>query len=104
MEKVIRNGQVAVIYSGDFGAGWYSWNPEYPEILFDPNIVHFIENKEWDKLFSYVTLRYPEIHPSKSCISDLRIQWLPEGTEFRITEYDGSEDIEVRKDVEWITA
>ena len=26
MEKVIRNGQVAVLYSPGFGAGWYSWN------------------------------------------------------------------------------
>jgi hypothetical protein len=26
MEKVIRDGKVAVLYSPGYGAGWYSWN------------------------------------------------------------------------------
>ena len=43
MKKVIENGQVAVIYSPGFGAGWYTWNQgRFPELndgtalLFDP--------------------------------------------------------------------
>jgi hypothetical protein len=44
MDKVIRDGQVAVLYSPGFGAGWYSWNREMPELLFEPNLVAMIED------------------------------------------------------------
>lgn len=30
MDKVIRDGMVAVIYSPGYGAGWSSWNRDYP--------------------------------------------------------------------------
>ena len=40
-DRVIRDGLVAVVYSPGFGAGWYTWNLESPEILFDPNIVTY---------------------------------------------------------------
>ena len=34
----------------------------------------------------------------------LRIEWLQEGTRFRIDEYDGSENIVTEHDQEWLTA
>jgi len=102
MEKVVRDGKVAVIFSPEFGAGWYTWNTEYPEIIFDPNIVHFIENKEIDKLEAYVDLKYPELYLSG--FEDLAIMWLDEGTEFKIEEYDGNETIVLRKKVKWLIA
>ena len=50
MEKVIENGQVAVIYSPGFGAGWYTWNQSrFPELndgtalLFDPILVDLVK-------------------------------------------------------------
>ena len=51
MDKVIRNSLVAVLYSPRYGSGWYSWSTEYPEILFDPKVVDWIET---DKLSSQV--------------------------------------------------
>lgn len=50
MEKVIRNGEVAVIYSPGYGAGWYSWNEGYPELLFHPKIVEMIENNKQEEI------------------------------------------------------
>ena len=33
MNKVIRDGKVAVLYSPGYGAGWYSWNWNHPECV-----------------------------------------------------------------------
>lgn len=57
MEKVIRGGKVAVLYSPGFGAGWYSWNDtEHKELLFHPKLVEMVEEnhtheitEEWVK-------------------------------------------------------
>lgn len=34
-----EKGEVAVLVSPGFGAGWYSWNKDRPELLFDKDIV-----------------------------------------------------------------
>jgi hypothetical protein len=102
IKKLIDNGKVAVLYSPGFGAGWSTWNQEVPEILFDPAIVDFVEKDQWDELATYVTLKYPGIYDGG--IRDLAVAWLPVGTEFRIHEYDGSESIEIKEELAWITA
>jgi hypothetical protein len=70
--------------------------------VFDPNIVHFVETKEFVKLKAYIDLKYPDLHLSG--FEDLAIMWLPEGTEFKIDEYDGNETIVLRKRVKWLKA
>jgi acetyl-CoA acetyltransferase len=40
MEKVIRDGKVAILYSPGFGAGWSTWNSYSNEMIFDPDIVN----------------------------------------------------------------
>lgn len=102
MNKVIRDGQVAVLYSPGHGAGWFTWNTSCPEILFDPAMVELVEAEQWDKLRAYVTLKYPDIYAGG--LRDLRIRWIPVGTQFQVNEYDGSETIETRDSVDWITA
>jgi len=102
IDKLVDNGKVAVLYSPGFGAGWSTWNKEVPEILFDPAIVKFVEKEQWAELETYVGLKYPDIY--KGGMKDLAIAWIPEGTEFRIGEYDGAENIEIKEDHSWITA
>ena len=104
MKKIIKDGRVAVLYSPGFGAGWYTWNQDKvgPEIIFDPNIVEYVENEDWDKCRTYVELKYPDIYTGG--LSDLRVSWLKENTLFRIHEYDGSESIEVKEDLDWLIA
>ena len=102
MNKVVRDGQVAVVYSPEYGAGWYSWNPNHLEILFDPAIVEFIEKDQSEELEVYVTLRYPGIYDGG--MVGLKIEWIPEGSFFRVNEYDGAESIELRDAVKWIQA
>jgi hypothetical protein len=115
VSKVIRDGKVAVLYSPGYGAGWSTWNYEYPEMLFDPEIVEFLEQHENDDprdtlLKREVTRKIEEIAEKKypdgyfGGADDLTIVWLDEGTHFIVNEYDGSESINVRDDMYWIVA
>lgn len=101
MDRVIRNGQVAVIFSPDHGAGWYSWHGS-AELLFDPSIVQWLEANELDKIENYLILKYPNNYFGR--LDELTIQWIPVGTEFRIDEYDGAESIIFKERERWITA
>jgi hypothetical protein len=102
VEKVIRDGKVAVVYSPGFGAGWSTWahSGEGKNLLFDPMIVNCVENGDKAKLATYMAMRYPDVYTGG--MEDLRIEWLPEGTLFRIHEYDGSESIEVKEEMDWV--
>jgi hypothetical protein len=103
MQKLIRNGCVGIIYSPGHGAGWYSGNIDQPEILFDPALIDFIEKQEWAKFREYMVLKYPSVYVSERNL-DLEIEWLPEGTEFRVEEYDGAEGIVLKHQVNWLVA
>lgn len=101
VEKVIRGGLVAVLYSPGYGAGWSTWEGEYEEeILYSPEAVAWVEGgKEGD-------LVLPE-HLSDVYMGgadQLEIKWLPEGTAFQIDEYDGWESLFMRDDSGWFVA
>jgi hypothetical protein len=102
MDKFIINGKVAVLYSPGFGSGWYTWNQEFPELIFSPAIVKLVADEKFDELETYMELKYPEVF--KGGMRDLEIEWIPVGTEFRIHEYDGSESIELKEELNWLTA
>ena len=102
MEKLIEKGKVAVLYSPGFGAGWYTWNQTVPQILYDPAIVKFVEKEKFDELATYVALKYPDIYTGG--MKDLKVAWIPEGTLFRVDDYDGSESIEFKENDNWLVA
>ena len=105
MNRLIRNGQVAVIYSPGFGAGWSTWNAEYDdeELIFDPGLADLISNgKSQGQIEAYVALKWPEAYTGG--LDQVVVKWVPVGTKFKITEYDGSENLEFRDSDEWTTA
>jgi len=102
IEKLSKDGKVAVLYSPGFGAGWYTWNTDTPEILFDPAIVKFVEKEKWAELKTYVALKYPDIYSGG--LDDLRVAWIPEGTLFKVNDYDGNESIELKDNDDWLVA
>ena len=103
MDKVIVDGKVAVLYSPGFGAGWYSWNKHLPEIVFDSAIVKMVLEERFDELETFMTLKYPDVYLGG--MRELEVAWIKEGRLFRITEYDGNEDIEYKDDDEmWMLA
>ena len=104
MNKLIRDNKVAVLYSPDFGAGWFTWNYQYPEILFDPFIVQMVEDNTDSKTIElYCEEKYPKGFFGGA--EDLIIKWVDIGRQFRIDEYDGNESIIFRdNDDDWIKA
>jgi hypothetical protein len=101
MEKLIRDGKVAVLYSPGFGAGWYTWNSEYPDCLFDPEIVQIVLGEKQGDIKEIVKQKYPSFYCGGA--DQLSVAWLPVGTPFRIDEYDGAESVDTGDDL-FITA
>jgi hypothetical protein len=101
MDRVIRDGKVAILYSPGFGAGWYSWH-HIEELVFDPSIVTWLEARELGKIVSYLTLKYPGEYFGG--VDQLTIKWIPQGTQFRIEEYDGAESVQLLLNEKYLTA
>lgn len=87
MSKVIINGQVAVLYSPGYGAGWSTWSDGID--VFDPEMVAAVGDHE--KLCEIAARKYPDAY--QGGLRDLQIAWVPQGQRFEITEYDGSEGV-----------
>lgn len=106
LEKLIRDGKVAVLYSPRYGAGWYSWNKDYPQLLYHPKLVELVEKDDRitlcddEKVAEIIGLTKDE---SIYCGGgrDLKIQWMEPGTKFIINEYDGNESIEYLGKIEF---
>ena len=98
MEKIVRNGKVAVAVSYGFGAGWSTWNEVDPmDARFNQL---FLDGKvdEAKALVDELELGYT------GGADGVEIEWLPVGTEFIITEYDGSEGLELKDETNWRVA
>ena len=106
MTKCIRDGKVAVLYAPGFGAGWSTWNGDkYREfLLYDEKLVEFVETEQKYKIEQYVETVYPDENICLLGWTDLKVEWVSSGTQFRITEYDGSESIVYSRDDYWNVA
>jgi hypothetical protein len=103
MDKLIRDGKVAVLISTGWGAGWSTWNTESPEMLFDPTLVQMVENDaDMSELVAYAEKQWPNAYHGG--LDELVVLWIEQGTEFRVTEYDGAESIQIKQDINWIVA
>lgn len=107
MEKVVRDGKVAVLVSPGFGAGWYTWartdDAKAECLLFDPEMVEWVlagKNGEPPDLEA----KYGLEHLYTGGAEDLVVQWVPVGAKFRIHEYDGSESLVLESDEKWVIA
>lgn len=109
MEKLIKNGCVAVLVSDGYGAGWYTWEHD-ERMLFDPILAEMLEDGRavdgdpvWlDKIEEVAKQRYPNAYLGG--LDGLAVHWVPIGTRFRIDEYDGSESLVTENEHSWITA
>jgi hypothetical protein len=93
MDKYVKDGKVAVLYSPNYGGGWYSWNEEVPELLFDADIVKAVLANDAEGAERIAKEKYSGICTAGA--ADLKIEWLPVGTAFEIEEYDGAESVHV---------
>jgi len=103
MDRIIKDGKVAVVYSPGFGSGWYTWaRHDDPSMMFDPGLVGLILSGDKERIIVYTTLKWP--NELKGGVDDLEVGWVSVGAKFRIHEYDGSESIEIQDEIDWIVA
>lgn len=97
MDKVVRNGEVAVIVSPGFGAGWSTWANDGERAAFDPDIVAWIEGGKVGE---------PPVRNGDYAggLRDAVVMWIPEGTRFYIDEYDGHENLVIYSGDHYLTA
>lgn len=96
-EKLIKDGKVAVAVSGGYyGAGsWSTWNDVDPT---DARFNALFEKGDWEQaaaLCKELKLGYT------GGADQVRLEWLPVGTEFVIDEYDGRESLMTKDDYDW---
>lgn len=104
MEKVVRDGKVAIVLSAGYGAGWGSWNYGVHEvIMFHPKIVQMVEDgREMDITEEWLEKELGLEGVYTGGREGLYIEWVPEGTKFRIDEYDGAERIITIDDLDMV--
>ena len=87
-----ENGELGILISGGFGAGWSTWNDR--NLAYDKRIIEkWFENVSSDDMQNYiVSLGYDR--PYMGGYRNLRLEFVPRGTMYCIHEYDGAESIE----------
>ena len=110
-DQVVVDGNVAVLYSPGYGSGWSTSNTHHPyhqRCIFDPVLVEWVrDGKPSDQINlmdTYVYDVYGSDFYTGCNIENLEIAWVPQGTQFMVQEYDGSESIRTRDGTPWITA
>lgn len=97
VDKVIRDGKVAVLYAPADGGVWGSAprNRKVAEtMIFHPRLIEAVENgtNSADSMQDILwELTGEDVYTGAAW--HLEIQWIDQGTRFFISEYDGSESI-----------
>lgn len=103
MQKVIRDGKVAVVY----GFGWFT-SHGYEELLYHPKIVELIEQNKRSMITKSLVAEILNIDekycPCLVSAIDLDIDWINQGTTFTVQCRDGDEFIVVYDELYWLTA
>lgn len=98
MEKMIRDGKVAVLISGGYGAGWSTWAAEEAHreaLAMDTRLVRaFMDGVSEEGLPNILGEIFGDgFHQYPSGWRGVRVEWVTQGTRFVIREYDGSESL-----------
>lgn len=100
MEKYYNDsGEVGVLYSPGYGAGWSTWGSSNCEfLLFDKTLVKMALNgAEEDELENYLQSTGNDVYIGGW--RDIQVEFMKPGTAFLVNEYDGSESIEYYNNV-----
>lgn len=94
---------VAVLVSPHFGAGWSTWNTDHAETLcMDADIVQAVLDGDLSRAAQIAETKCPDVYTGGA--DDLCVEWVPKGSSFEITEYDGSESLHVIGDRTYLKA
>jgi hypothetical protein len=94
MEKYTNeSGQVGVLVSSGFGAGWSTWGQDEKFLCMDKTLVEMkLRNARAAEVEEYVEKVKGEA-PYMGGWDSAEVQWLDKGTNFTIQDYDGSESL-----------
>lgn len=93
--------KVGIIISSGFGAGFSTWNES--EMCLDQELAKMIfNNVEYATLKEYCERKYPDAYLGG--LADCRVEWVDEGTLFKVNEHHGSESLELGGNDEWLVA
>jgi hypothetical protein len=95
-EKLVRDGKVAVLLTGDYGAGWSTWNRNHPGLLFDQDIVLRILENNRPAALKIAEEKYPGGY--FSAVNTIEVAWIPQGQQFFVHEYDGAESLKFKQE------
>jgi hypothetical protein len=95
VEKLVRNGKVAILYSPEYGAGWSTWNESHHTeiLLFDKEIVEAVLEGNKEKAAQIAKRKCDGKYFCILGLANLEVAWLDEGTVFKIDEHDGCESV-----------
>lgn len=103
VQKVIKDGKVAVVHSADYGNSLYSTFPDRQELLFSPALVELIESLGPEAVTPEFIKKEFGIDVSGKAWGgfefSLEVTYLPVGTKFHIVNDDGKESIITEKDL-----
>lgn len=88
-----------VIYSPGYGAGWSTWGDR--KSCLDRELATAIEQRDLKEACRIATKNWPGQY--QGGLEECVVVWLPQGTLFRIEEYDGNESIKYNHDDFWLT-
>ncbi len=94
MNKIEKDGKVAVLYSPGYGAGWSTWNSRVAEALcMDARIVGPFLTHGREAAEAAARALFPTIYTGGAC--QLEVEWVDKGSAFEIEEYDGNESVHI---------
>jgi len=95
MDKIERDGMVAVLVSPGYGAGWSTWNDdEHRAVLcMDADIVQAVLDGDHNKAAEIAVQKCNILYTGGA--NQLVVEWVKKGAVFEIDEYDGYEALYV---------
>ena len=100
MKMFKKDGKTAVLVSPGFGAGFSTWNK--PEMAVDFDLVEAFLSGDKTRFAYILNEKYENAYDGG--VGDLEVQWIAEGTQFMIEEYDGNERIVLLSELDIFTA
>ena len=101
MNKLIKDGKVAVVIHTGGGFGWSTMYKDHAEYLvFDAAIARAVLDGDHAEVWRLVQEAQPNIYGISS-YEGLEVVWVNEGAKFKVLEYDGYESILTVDDFEF---
>lgn len=98
MNKLIKDGQVAVVYTNKYGAGWSTANEHSPELqefmIFDSRVVQAVLDNDIQKAIDIVKQEFKDDTRVYTDVDCLTVDWVPKGMIVTLHQHDGKESLD----------